>query len=200
MAILDDWIENNQVYDKQISLRFVVCSVTASCSTKHHFSLLWSNTGGACVRVWMHMCKHLFSHNVRRETGRSTVCSLSVQRHCSIVMHPLSKTFYVQLISISKYTPFSGIFAFLVEKHDREMVEKQGKRNMGSDVQQRFLAAHEPGAPHQQNYVFYQHHREPFLMIIFTKMQNVHTERISKTGTYFVCFSYSMCSWQRKHC
>lgn len=49
---------------KQINLRFVVCSVTASWFTKHHFSLLWGSAGGACVRVLMHMCKHEFSRNV----------------------------------------------------------------------------------------------------------------------------------------
>lgn len=89
----------------------------------------------------MHMCIHLFSHNVIREAG--TLCSLT---HYSIMMQPFSKTFYVLLIGIRKYSPFGHLLPFSREAQYTDG-RKQGKR----DMEQWFLAAHEPGAPHQQN-------------------------------------------------
>lgn len=80
------------------------------------------------------------------------------------------------LLALANTLLFGHLLPFRRETQWRDG-GKQGKRDMGSDMQQRFLAAHEPGAPISRTMSPYQHHKEPFLMIIFTKMQNVHTER-----------------------
>ena len=85
---------------------FVVCRVTASWSNKQHFLLLWGSSGGACVRVWIHTCIHVFF----------TQCDPWIREAENGQMWVPAPT-HQQVLFFYYFNVFLGKFLHLIEKY-----------------------------------------------------------------------------------